>query len=98
MFVAQPDEKVYTIDDILALPEGMRAELINGQIYHFTDPCSRHSRIIRRISYLLMDYIEKNGGPCEVHSETLGVFLREDDLNYFLPDILVACDPNKIDN
>ena len=28
------EEKVYTIDDIYALPEGERAELIDGHIYY----------------------------------------------------------------
>ena len=29
-----PKERIYTIDDIYNLPEGERAELINGQIYY----------------------------------------------------------------
>ena len=28
-----PKERIYTIDDIYALPDGERAELIDGQIY-----------------------------------------------------------------
>ncbi len=31
--MALAQEKAYTIDDIYALPEGKRAELIDGQIY-----------------------------------------------------------------
>ena len=31
-------EKVYTIEDIYALPEGERAELIDGQIYYMSPP------------------------------------------------------------
>ena len=29
-----PKERIYTIDDIYALPDGERAELIDGQIDH----------------------------------------------------------------
>ena len=29
-----PEETIYTIDDIYNLPEGTRAELIDGQIYY----------------------------------------------------------------
>ena len=29
-----PKEEIYTIDDIYALPEGERAELIDGHIYY----------------------------------------------------------------
>ena len=32
------EEKVYTIDDIYALPEGERAELIDGHIYYMAPP------------------------------------------------------------
>ena len=31
--MASAQEKIYTINDINALPEGTRAELIDGQIY-----------------------------------------------------------------
>ena len=34
---ASAQEKLYTIDDIYHLPEGSRAELIDGQIYSFFD-------------------------------------------------------------
>ena len=32
--MALAQEKVYTIDDIYALPDGERAELIDGKIYN----------------------------------------------------------------
>ena len=31
--MALPQEKTYTIEDIYALPEGQRAELIDGKLY-----------------------------------------------------------------
>ena len=31
-------EEIYTIDDIYALPEGERAELIDGKIYYMAPP------------------------------------------------------------
>ena len=33
-----PKERIYTIDDIYALPDGERAELIDGQIYMMAPP------------------------------------------------------------
>ena len=36
------EEKVYTIDDIYALPEGERAELIDGHIYYMAPPNRTH--------------------------------------------------------
>ncbi len=33
---------IYTIDDIYALPDGERAELIDGKIYYMTPPDTKH--------------------------------------------------------
>ena len=40
-----PKERIYTIDDIYALPDGERAELIDGQIYMMAPPNTRHQVI-----------------------------------------------------
>lgn len=40
--MALPKEHTYTMDDIYALPDGERAELINGQIYYMTPPSRKH--------------------------------------------------------
>ena len=37
-------EKLFTIEDIYALPEGERAELIDGQIYYMAPPSRKHQR------------------------------------------------------
>ena len=40
--MALPQERIYTIDDIYALPDGERAELIDGQIYYMAPPSRKH--------------------------------------------------------
>lgn len=37
-----PQEQLYTTDDIYALPDGERAELIDGQIYYMAQPSRKH--------------------------------------------------------
>ena len=39
-------ERVYTTADIYALPEGERAELIDGQIYYMAPPSTKHQRLV----------------------------------------------------
>lgn len=39
------EQHKYTVDDILALPDGQRAELIDGQIYDMGTPTKKHSNI-----------------------------------------------------
>ena len=42
-------EETYTIDDIYALPEGERAELIDGHMYMMAPPSRKHQRISTRL-------------------------------------------------
>ena len=39
-------EDIYTIKDIYALPDGERAELIEGKIYDMGLPSAAHQRIL----------------------------------------------------
>ncbi|GFI51480.1 hypothetical protein IMSAGC020_02693 [Lachnospiraceae bacterium] len=43
--MALPQQLTHTIDDIYALPDGQRAELIDGQIYMMAPPNTDHQRI-----------------------------------------------------
>lgn len=89
---------VYTIEDIYALPEGHRAELIDGQIYAMALPNTMHQRILMELSAEIRGYIIKKQGQCEVFPAPFAVFLSGDDRNYVEPDISVICDKNKIDD
>ncbi len=89
-------EETYTIEDIYALSEGQRAELIDGQIYDMAPPSRRHQRILNFINTEINLYIRKNNGECEVYPSPFAVFLNEDDHNYVEPDISVICDKNKL--
>lgn len=93
-----PKSNTYTIDDIYALPEGQRAELIDGQIYDMAPPSPMHQELVMELSATLRDYIKKNGGSCKVYPAPFAVFLNEDDRNYMEPDISVICDSSKVDN
>ena len=88
--------KDYTIEDIYALPDGQRAELIDGQMYRMAPPTRRHQQILGALFRNVADYIDKKGGSCEVYIAPFAVFLNADDKNYVEPDISVICDPGKL--
>ena len=90
-------EKIYTTDDIYALPDGERAELIEGQIYNMAPPGRTHQRVSWKLHQTIANYIDSQKGNCEVYAAPFGVFLYDDDINYFEPDISVICDPSKLD-
>ena len=92
------EDKIYTIEDIEALPEGERAELIDGKIYYMSSPSRIHQRISMSISTDINNYIKANKGSCEVYAAPFAVYLNnKNNTNYFEPDISVICDPTKLD-
>lgn len=94
----RPQEKTYTIEDIYALPDGQRAELIDGRIYDLAPPNARHQDIIFSLSRKIADYIDQNNGNCKIYLAPYAVFLNADDKNYVEPDISVICDKSKLDD
>ena len=86
----------YTIEDIYALPDGERAELIDGQIYYMAPPSTRHQRLVHYFDREIGNYIQSHEGECEVFPAPFAVFLSENDKNYVEPDISVICDKDKI--
>lgn len=90
-------EDSYTIEDIYALPDGQRAELIDGKIYYMAPPSLTHQRISGRLYQSIANYIDSKNGKCEVLAAPFAVFLNDDDINYLEPDISVICDISKLD-
>ena len=93
-----PKSDYYTIDYIYSLPEGERAELIDGVIYNMAPPNTLHQRLVSVLHYKITDYIKKNNGDCEVYPAPFAVFLNADDKNYVEPDISVICDKDKLND
>ena len=89
-------EEICTIEDIYALQEGERAELIDGRIYYMAPPSTRHQRLVSDLHYQIKDFIKRNHGECAAFPAPFAVFLNENDENYVEPDISVICDKNKI--
>lgn len=89
-------EEVYTIEDIYALPDGERAELIDGKIYYMVPPSTSHQKISGKVYQAIANYIDSKDGNCEVYAAPFAVFLNENDKNYVEPDISVICDKDKI--
>ncbi|HIS30658.1 MAG TPA: Uma2 family endonuclease [Candidatus Limivivens intestinipullorum] len=96
--MALPQENTYTIEDIYKLPEGTRAELIDGQIYYMAPPSRMHQKILHFFDRTIGNYIAEKGGLCEIYPAPFAVFLNKDAINYVEPDLSVICDPSKLDD
>ena len=91
-------QKNYTITDIEALPEGERAELINGEMFMMASPTMTHQRISMHLSISFVDYIRSKGGDCEVFAAPFSLFPDESGRNYLEPNLAVLCHPDIMDN
>ena len=93
---ALAQDKLYTINDIYSLPDGERAELIDGQIYFMAPPTRKHQDIAGELFGTIWEYIRANTGSCRPYVAPFAVFLNENDRNYVEPDISVICDKSKL--
>ena len=93
-----PKHNAYTIEDIYALPDGQRAELIDGQLYDMAPPSRIHQKISTQLVSCINHYISEHHGNCEVYAAPFAVFLNKDNKNYVEPDVSVICDPDKLDD
>lgn len=93
-----PEEHNYTINDIYSLPEGERAELIDGTLYMMAPPSRIHQEIVGELFAAIHSHIKANGGDCRSFIAPFAVLLNEDDKTYVEPDISVICDKSKLDD
>ena len=92
---AMYDDRIYTINDIYSLPEGVIAELIGGKLYFKGTPKAIHQSVSGEVYFDTVSYIRERGGDCEVFFPPYGVYLHGDDSTYVIPDLTIVCDPDK---
>jgi len=73
----------FTLADFMALPEGMRVELVEGELLKMATPTVRHQRILMRLALALVKAL----GEDRVLMGPVGVVI--DDYNGFQPDLVV---------
>lgn len=96
MDALRKEDFIYTVEDIYALPEGKRAELLDGELYLMAPPSTAHQRLIAEFVYQIETYIRRKQGTCQVFPAPFAVFLNKNDKTYVEPDITVVCDKDKI--
>lgn len=94
-FMEMKGGKSYTTADIEALPEGERAELIDGEMFIMEAPTWTHQDILVNLLFEIKSYIRKNKGKCRVVPAPFGVYIKNDNRNFVEPDISVICDEDK---
>ena len=91
-----PQEHTYTSEDYWNLPEGQRAELIDGKLYAMAPPSFIHQKLIQQLGRIIGNHIFTQNGECEVVPAPFAVNLNADDKIWVEPDISFICDKNKL--
>ena len=79
----------YTLEDYYALPDDIRAELIDGELIFLEAPSSIHQELIGELFFEIKLYIRTNNGPCKILPSPLDVQLDCDNRTMLQPDISV---------
>lgn len=93
----QPQPETITLEQYEALPEHVRAEVFDGQVYYMASPSQIHQSLLMELSSLIHSYVKKKNGACKVFPAPFDVKLSDHPLLIVQPDIMVVCDPNKLD-
>ena len=92
-------EESYTYADLLEWDEDVRAELHDGEAVMMAPPLRVHQEIFIQLVLQIGNFLK--GKRCKLYTAPFGVrlFPKEDlsDNTFFEPDIVVICDPEKID-
>ena len=95
----QSDERkgFYTLDDLEALPENQRAELIDGEIFLMASPTPEHQDLVGELHAEIRDYLKGKKAGCRAYIAPLTVYLdaKQTNRHSVEPDIFVLCDPDK---
>lgn len=93
----QPQPEITTLEQYEALPENIRAEVYDGQIYYMASPSQIHQSILLELSTLINAYIKSKKGECKVFPAPFDVKLSDRPLTIVQPDIMIVCDKDKLD-
>ena len=86
-----------SIADIYALPEDAKVELIDGKLYDMAAPSMVHAMLASFLQGKISSYIEAQKGSCIV-VQNAALIMEQDAENYFIPDLMVVCDRDKVKN
>lgn len=91
-----PQKQVYTSEDYWNLPDGQRAELIDGKLYAMAPPNRIHQELVMELSATIRQHIKDRRGDCKVYPSPFAVNLTANDKVWVEPDISVICDKDNL--
>ena len=97
MSVSQARQKLITLEQYENLPDNIRAEVFDGQIYYTASPSQIHQTILTELLVSIRSYLRKKDDNCQVFPAPFDVKLSDHPLTIVQPDIMIVCDKDKLD-
>lgn len=91
-------EELITLEQYEQLPTDRHVEVFNGIIYDMSAPSVIHQTISTELTTIINSYIRNNKGTCKVFHAPFDVKLDDEPLTIVQPDLLIICDPQKLDS
>jgi len=93
---ALPDyERCYTFEEWLTLESDQWIELYDGKLIYISTPLVKHQAILGNLYLQFGNFLK--GKKCNVYLPPLGVRIFENEDTVLIPDLLVICDKEKLD-
>ena len=88
--MAVEPRRLLTYDDYVAFPDdGIRREILDGEVYELSAPNVRHQRLVLRVLRALADHLDIHGGG-EAFVSPIDVLLSDHDV--VQPDVVYVAD------
>ena len=97
MSALQVQPEIITLEQYENLPEDIRAEVFESQIYYMASPSQEHQTILTELLVAIRSYLKKKGGSCQVFPAPFDVKLSDHPLTIVQPDIMIVCNKDKLD-
>jgi Uma2 family endonuclease len=98
------EAKRYSYADYLTWTDDVMREIINGVVYAFSAPIRKHAGVVISFLKRALSFVDKRKGKCRIYTAPFDVRLpangktADDEIfDVVQPDILVICDPSKLD-
>ena len=95
----------YSYADYLTWTDDKMREIIDGMVYLFSAPVRKHAAAVRTLLWKACHFIDRRKGKCKIYTAPFDVRLPKNGetdndkiYNVVQPDIVVICDPSKLDD
>jgi Uma2 family endonuclease len=100
VIILDKNKSEYTVEEVSHMEK--HAELINGELVVVDKASTEHNRTVVLIVCAITNYINEGKSSGEVFSSNVALYCKDIDdrcsAEFYLPDIMVVCNPDIIDN